>query len=574
VDLDPNPVVADVLVVGGGIGGLMAAIRAAELGADVAVIEKGNARRSGSGGMGNDHFACYIPEVHGSVDAVVQEHMLSLLGGLQDLSMVRAYYLKSFEIVQLWEKWGIPMRPHGYWEFTGHALPGHLRFFLKFAGANQKLVLEKQARYHHVRIFNRTPAVELIKEDGRVVGAVGIDSSRDEPVIRIFLAKSVVLTTGSVNRIYPPTTPAWLFNSPFMPANTGDGRAMALRAGANLVNMEFPYTHAGPRYLERSGKATWVGYFKDLRGNRVSAFLDRPSKELGEPTSDIFQGLFDHYRDTGRGPVYMDTTEDTDDDIEYMEWGHRNEGNVYLLKALRDEGVDFRRHMVEFGRYNPAFTSGRGIEVNEAGETNVEGLYSAGDEMGNLRATLGGAAVFGWIAGESAARRALSTEAPRLEDPAGHPAVRRVHSLARSFMDRNSGASWREANIALEQIMWDYAGIRVRSESLLTAGLTYLRRLRRKAIDGVAAANSHELVRTFEVLNLMDVGEAAIEAALERKETRFTHVRVDYPYANPLYTDMFLRVRRIGGELGSEGEYEFEWRRRHRHGGAKRDRAI
>ncbi|MGC8696722.1 MAG: FAD-dependent oxidoreductase, partial [Conexivisphaera sp.] len=274
-DLDPNPVISDVLVVGGGIGGLTAAIRAAQMGASVAVMEKANAKRSGSGGMGNDHFACYIPEVHGDINSVIQEHMLSLLGGLQDLSIVRRFYERSYEVVRAWEEWGIPMRPHGYWEFTGHALPGRMRFFLKFAGANQKIVLERKAREHGVRIYNRTPAVDVLTKDGRAVGAVGVDVSKEDPVIKVFLAKSVILTTGSVNRIYPPTTPAWLFNSPFMPANTGDGRAMALRAGANLVNMEFPYTHAGPRYLERSGKATWVGFFRDIRGARVSAFLDR-----------------------------------------------------------------------------------------------------------------------------------------------------------------------------------------------------------------------------------------------------------------------------------------------------------
>ena len=69
-----DPIVADVLCIGGGIAGLMAAIRAADLGATVVVVEKGNTLSSGAGGLGNDHFVCYIPEVHGpDIMAVIDE---------------------------------------------------------------------------------------------------------------------------------------------------------------------------------------------------------------------------------------------------------------------------------------------------------------------------------------------------------------------------------------------------------------------------------------------------------------------------------------------------------------------
>jgi succinate dehydrogenase/fumarate reductase flavoprotein subunit len=90
---------ADVLCVGGGIGGLMAAIRAAELGTKVIVAEKANTLRSGGGAVGNDHFACYIPEVHGQdFKPVVDELRLGQMAGrLRNPEVVRVWFEKAFE---------------------------------------------------------------------------------------------------------------------------------------------------------------------------------------------------------------------------------------------------------------------------------------------------------------------------------------------------------------------------------------------------------------------------------------------------------------------------------------------
>ena len=79
IDIDKEPIEVDVLIAGGGIGGLMAAIHAAEQGVSVIVAEKANTKRSGSGATGNDHFTCYIPEVHGpDINLIVKELMNSL----------------------------------------------------------------------------------------------------------------------------------------------------------------------------------------------------------------------------------------------------------------------------------------------------------------------------------------------------------------------------------------------------------------------------------------------------------------------------------------------------------------
>jgi succinate dehydrogenase/fumarate reductase flavoprotein subunit len=134
---------ADVLCIGGGIAGLMAAIRAAEKGRKVVVAEKANTLRSGAGATGNDHFICYIPEIHGpDIDGHAERNIVYLeKNSIRTKHYVRSYLEKTFEIAKLWNTWGIPMKPTGKWEFSGHAVPGvNIPEYLplKYAGQNQK----------------------------------------------------------------------------------------------------------------------------------------------------------------------------------------------------------------------------------------------------------------------------------------------------------------------------------------------------------------------------------------------------------------------------------------------------
>jgi succinate dehydrogenase/fumarate reductase flavoprotein subunit len=128
-----------------------------------------------------------------------------------------------------------------------------------------------------------------------------------------------------------------------------------------------------------------------------------------------------------------------------------------------------------------------------------------------------------------------------------------------ALFERQRGAQWKEANLGLQQIMADYAAAgphRVRSATLLQAGLKYLGDLRANARAELKAGNAHELLRAAEVFDLMDNGQVVMHAALERKETRGMHVRSDYPFTNPLLSDKFLTVRQENGQMLTE------WRQR------------
>jgi len=548
IEINKKPIEVDFLVVGGGIAGLMAAIHAAQKGISVIVAEKANTKRSGSGATGNDHFCCYIPEVHGNdIEPILWEDLHSLHGDFQDVNLARLFLEQSFDRVKDWDKWGIDMKPHGHWDFSGHAYPGRPRIFLKYAGHNQKAVLTQQAKKRGAQLMNHLIVTDIIARDGQVIGAIGVNIKKDKPAVQLFRTKCILLATGSATRLYPSSTPGWMFNIPFCPACNGSGRAMAYRSGAKLVNMEIPNRHAGPKYFARCGKATWIGVYRDPHGKAVGPFVDQPTKELGDITADVWNTVFTDKFKSGQGPVYIDCTTIAQKDMEYMLWGLVQEGNTAMLNYMAQEGIDVRKHRVEFRQYEPFLIGSRGIEINENAETNIAGLYAAGDEVGNFRADLSGAAIYGWIAGNSATNRAKSIK--HYAEAEKEPLVGARTDFYSQILSRPFGPGWKEANLALQQIMEDYASVDVRSETLLSAGLKYLGDLRQKVQSSLSVADSHTFMRGMETLDLMDCAEVIFLGALERKETRGMHRRTDYPFTNPLLQDKFLTIWREGGQV-------------------------
>lgn len=548
----------DVLVVGGGIAGLMAAISAAEQKVDVLVAEKANTRRSGSGATGNDHFLCFNPELQKiDIGTMIKEMLDGQVGPWHDTQITKVHLLRTFEMVQKWDSWGIRMRPFGdQYVYMGHAFPGRPKMYIKYDGSNQKQVLTDKAKVSGAKLLNHHTVVELLRVGDQVAGAIALDTRKPEPAFVLIRAKAVIMCTGCTVRLYGnATTPGSMFNIGNCPSCAG-GMAPAYRIGAKLVNMEHPYRHAGTKYFARCGKATWIGVYKYPDGSPLGPFVTKPNREYGDNTSDVWKSAFTDLMQNGRGPAYLDCSEASPEDQEFMRHGMISEGLTSQLNYMDSEGISPARHAVEFQQYEP-FLFGRGLEINTEGQTNIEGLYAAGDPVGNFRSGISGAAIWGWICGENAAKRVAGGAA--LQSVKGHPEIAGHLARYEAMLGRENGSTWQEGNLAVQQIMSDYCPsgpYRVRSETLLTAGIKYMGDLRLKARQTMGASCSHTLLRGLEVMDLIDLGEATMYAARERRETRLLHVRSDFTFTNPLMAGKFINV------YLEDGKPTTAWRKR------------
>jgi succinate dehydrogenase/fumarate reductase flavoprotein subunit len=306
-----------------------------------------------------------------------------------------------------------------------------------------------------------------------------------------------------------------------------------------------PQRHIGPKYFTRFGQATWIGVVKDREGRPAGTFVTKPDRRYGDMICEVNKLAPDQYTRAGKGPLYMDCTEITQEDNEYMLHWMANEGYNSMLTHMQEEGIDFKKHPIEFATY--PLRGGGLIVANDRAEASLKGLYAAGDEaFGDISA----AATFGWIGGENAAKYAQDIKKSNLGGV--KEKIEEKKRMIARLRGRANGPDWEETNVALQQTMLDYAG-HVRNEALLEQGLSHLGRLKEKAHTTMMAGNPHELVRCMEVLNMLDIGELTFLMALDRKETRSLHVRPDYPFTDPTLNQAHI-------VKSQNGQHVLQWR--------------
>ncbi len=543
----------DVLVDGGGTAGLMAAIDACGSGADVIVVEKANTLRSGATATGNDHFQCYVPEVHGTEEDWLKLFMHDRPGGQNmDHDIIPLFMREGFPIVQRWNEWGINMKPHGYWEMQGHNMPGVLGTHLKYAGRDQKIVLTRQAQKAGARILNRCPMTEIITdEDGAVCGAVCVDLNTEDVAIQVIRCKSLILAAAGVGkRLRGSDRSGWMFNLANPASMTGDAIAAAYRAGAeicggSLRSIKEPPSIAASRFMSRGGKNTWVGIHTDIYGGPVSDKFTKPDWHYG-PCDRYLDPDFDNHYAEGK-PIFMNTTGCTDEDIDYMVESLINEGQGAVLDHLKEEGFDFKRHMIEWCDGISGAASPGGIyALNNKFETTIPGVYVASGTANGMPA-LSGAAVQGSLCGRNAAEYAKDKELKEAEksDVVQKCAEHYTRILSNPVDD--SSPTWYEANVAIQQIMLAYCGTGVVSEELYEVGLSHLERLGKK-FEQLQAGSAHEFMRCLEVESLAECAKLGMLECRSRRETRGSTLYANYPDKDPSWDGMRPSIRLVDGE--------------------------
>lgn len=543
----------DYLIIGGGVAGLQSAITAAAKGVDILIAEKADTRRSGSGCGGNDHFMCYIPECHGdNLERVLSEIGEGMEGGpWQDPAMLRKMMLRTQSIVERWESYGINMKPTGEYHFEGHTMPNRQCYHLKYDGHNQKMCLTREAKKNGAKIMNKLFINDiLINDEGRAAGAIGFILADDEPEVVVIQAKAVLVATAQAMRMYPNVNPAYIFNTHSCPAAAG-GAAIAYRAGAALVNIDVPYRHAGVKGFARSGKATWFGVISDINGDSISPFTTKPDRKRGDALMDINPGVFTARLESATGPTYMNCTGYTEEDHVYQHQQFKCEGIDSITDYLQQRDIDLHKSMIEFGTYDYSLAQ-RGIDIGLDASTNVNGIYAAGICCGNVRGNITSASVWGDVAAESVADYVKTVDE---YDVSNHPLIQKRIDFYNQLMNRPQGADWLEANSTLQVIMNDYVGLKLRSEDMMRAGIKYLDDLKRYAENEIGCQDAHQLMRTMELFDLIDLAKAVAITSRNRKESRGGHKRVDYNYSNPLLNNSFQTIH-----LDRNGKVVLEWR--------------
>jgi succinate dehydrogenase/fumarate reductase flavoprotein subunit len=566
----------DVLIIGGGLAGCMAAIKASEYDASVTIAEKANTLASGCAGSGIDHMWAYIPPVHEkmgyTIEDLIESHTKGIANGFINGDLIHFIARESYNRMLDLERFGLTFR------YKDSKVSGNFRVVhqfhsepsaFNFDGRDVKINLTEEAKKRGVNIINRVSVVELLSSsDGHVSGALGV-GTRDGKLY-VFKAKAVVLSTGRVNRLSRSVTGVW--GNHRIPVNeTGDGRAMAFHAGIPLINMEFlsPANFSIGNFEINLGSprntTQPAGSIVDANGEivvpRTSFYnwegLGKEKAELPgvsgkqEPLSPHARPHYFQLYNQGKGPFYLDLTGGAEEEIRYIEWSisHEGKGFFFLDYLKNQEHFDFRRDKLEWlpNSREMAGTAASGLVVNNDLETGMKGLFAAGDEVGGVPWSASpGAFTMGWHAGEMAAKEAMNQKA-FLDVPKDK--VNALRELYHDFFKNKDGLHWREIEMAVQNIVDHYAG-NVRTEKMLLRGIERLKNIKENV--SFTAKNPHEVGRCLEVMSVIDNADMVLRSSLERKESRprpFGFFRADFPQKNDGDYFAFLSMRLNGDQI-------------------------
>ena len=537
--MDRISVVSDVLVIGSGAAGMMAAKAAADKGAQVVLVDKSIIGRGGATVLAQMTVAVALGEAEQDSIQTHFEDTMNGSRGLADPAIVQAIVERGPELINELERYGVK------WAKTAEGIrsqvvaPGHTRRrcvyvdILNTGGATsaglRKAIWKNPLIARHKNIM----ITKIVVEQGKAVGAIGFEFETLKLVK--FTAKSIILATGGLTEIYARNSAS---------ANmTGDGFMLAAEAGAQLRDMEliqfFPIAHLYPP-LVGIDPIMWDPFRYKLGGQLLNGlyeeFMDKYNNEVsGVYTASRDQTSFAIFNEVkeGRGSkhggAYLDFT--------MVEEHKIKEAFGPTIDLLARQGVDLTKDYVEVAPM-AHFTMG-GIKVNPQMETTVKGLYACGELIHGMHGAnrlsgnaLTEAFVSGRIAGEqgSTTSEALCEWSETLIDEE-EKRLKQIWYPKDVTKDEQSMLSIKHE---LQHIMWVGAGA-LRSAEKLEKAKEELQQLYKKCRETALAPTTSfalPLLEKLELENMIKLSEAIIAGAHRRKETRGAHVRLDYDQTN------------------------------------------
>ena len=578
----------DVLVVGAGGAGLRAAIEAAAQGASVGLICKSLLGKAHTV-MAEGGVAAALANTDGRDSW--QVHFRDTMRGGKMLNDWRMAELLAREaparVVEL-EGWGalFDRTPDGrilQRNFGGHQYPRLAHVGDRTGLEMIRTLQDKTVHSPGIDVYMECTVARLLKDDGRISGALAY--RRETGRFVVFRTKAVVLATGGIGRAYKINSNSWEY--------TGDGHALAYDAGADLIGMEFVQFHPTGMVWPLSVRGILVtegvrgegGVLKNSQGERFmfryipemfradfadtedeadrwvaeviagrTATVRRPPELL---TRDVVARAIAQEVREGRGSPHGGAFLDIASRRKPEEIRKKLPSMYQQFYELAD--VDITQQPMEVGPTTHYMMGGVRVDAETQAAT-VPGLFAAGEVAGGLHGAnrLGGNSlsdllVFGRRAGLGAAAYAKAY--------AGDPQVdaREIEAITAELLapfDHVGGENPYAVHDGLQDMMGTYVGI-ARSESDLRTALSELERLRARAarvgVEGHRQYNPGWHV-AVDLRHLLTVSEAVTRAALERRESRGAHMRVDYPDSEPAFATVNVVVRRRGDAMTVDQE--------------------
>ena len=525
----------DVLVIGAGGAGMYAAIAAARDGASVLLLDKGQVGRGGATIMAQMTVAVALGEQEADSIALHLEDTLKAGRGLCNEELSALLCEDGPKRIHEMEEWGTRWaRENGH--IKQEMAPGHsvkrccYVDFLNTGPAVAATLRRKVSELSAIRRLSNLAAIEILARDGRVQGAIALNLIDGEFVT--IQAKAVILAAGGLTKLYERNSAS---------ANMGgEAYALALWAGAELVDMEFvqffPIGHLAPR-LVGMDPIMWDPFRYKLGGKMLNGkfeeFIDRyGSTDFGKynATRDIAAYAILKEVEAGRGTPHGGA---------YLDFRHIPESQLRgafgpVIDRLLANGIDLTITPVEVGPM--AHYHMGGVRVDGSMRTRIEGLYAAGEAVGGANGAnrLSGNAiteafVFGAQAGLAAAETAMRS---RFEwnDRFADEALRRLKTFGTdSGVD---GVAPIALEVELQKLMWELAGP-FRTGEKLAAALARIEEMQKKDLlrlrVGAARRFNLDLQDGFELRAMLATAEAVVRSALARTESRGAHQREDFP---------------------------------------------
>src|ERR1700738_3511755 len=514
----------DLVVVGGGTGGPMAAGKAKEANPAlrVLVIDKANVKRSGAISMGMDGLNNAVIPGHATPEQYTKEITIAN-DGIVDQKAVYKYAQNCYKIIEELDSFGIRFLKNENGDYAVKKVHHIGTYVLPMPnGETVKKAIYRQLRRARGLISNRYMAHRLLTStDGRVAGAISVNTRTAE--ILVIKAKAVILCMGAAGRLGLPTS-GYLYGTYENAANSGDGYAMAYHAGAALANLEC--YQINPLIKDYNGPACAyvAGPFGAFTANNEGSRFIECDYWSGQMMLEFYNEML-----SGKGPVFLKLNHLHSDTVGQIEAVlHKVERPTRGL-FQQGRGVDYRTESIEMHISEIGFCSGHsasGVFVDDFARRTVPGLYGAGDMASAPHHYMLGAFTNGSAAGTSA-----------MEFADNHDFAEFDAADVAKERDRVMAPTKREDGIPPNQI--EYKARRLVNDYLqppkvtrkFELGQRRLSEVREDMEQRMIARNSHELLRALETHSILDCADMAAHASLYSEESRWGlyHLRTDFP---------------------------------------------